>query len=231
MKHLMGLGFAGLLGIVAAGLNWAWIAGLATPDECVAVKTEVEIGEELDDEDLVAVPVPGNRETLRKSFIPWQNRAVLFGTNANRDYVAGDIVFHRDIQPPAENSQWEVIGPFKLISVGERFKERNVDALDSTRTDGNNLTIAVDANFDARTRKLLEVIRTDRDGDQEQPAIVAVQVLPSNARTLQLSQQLQNSRQSDVVYQTVSLDGIANVPSVLLAGDMIRFVLPANRKY
>ncbi len=231
MKHLMGLGFAGLLGVVAAGLNWVWIAGLATPDQFVAVKSDVTIGQKLNDEDLISVPVPGNRETLRKSFIPWQNRAVLFGTNANRDYVAGDIVFHRDLQAPAENSQWDVIGPFKLISVGERFKERNVDALDSTRTDGNNLTIAVDANFDARTRKLLEVIRTDRNGDEQQPAIVAVQVLPSNSRTLQLSQQLQNAGQTDVVYQTVSLEGIANVPSVLLAGDMIRFVLPANKKY
>lgn len=227
MKHLMGLGIAGLLGVVAAGLNWVWISGLAMPDDYVAVQSDIVIGNELTEDDLMAVPVPGQREKLRKSFIPWQNRAILFGTTANRDYVAGDVIFHRDILAPVEDSQWDVIGPFKLISVGERFKERANDELDYARTDGNTLTIAVDGNFDARTKKLLEVIRTDRNSAQEQPAIVAVQVLPSN----QSGAQVQPAESQNVVYQTVSLDGIANVPSVLLAGDMIRFVIPARPKY
>ncbi len=121
-----------------------------------------------------------------------------------------------------------MIGPFKLISVGERFKERTVDELDYTRTDGNNLTIAVDANFEERTRKLLEVIRTDRSDDQQAaPKIVAVQVLPSNQRRGSVFP----SESQNVVYQTVSLDGITNVPRVLLAGDMIRFVVPACPRY
>lgn len=228
MKHLMGLGLAGLLAIVAAGLNLFWISGLATPDEFVAVSSDVSIGDELGESDLVAVPIPGNRDSLRASFIPWRDRAILFGTAAMRDYVEGDVVFHRDILPPAESSQWEVIGPFKLISVGERFKERTVDELDYTRTDGNNLTIAVDANFEERTRKLLEVIRTDRSDDQQAaPKIVAVQVLPSNQRRGSVFP----SESQNVVYQTVSLDGITNVPRVLLAGDMIRFVVPACPRY
>ena len=227
MKHLMGLGFAGLLGVVAAALNWLWISGLATPDDFVAVKSDVAIGEQLSEEDLIALPIPGNLESLRQSYIPWKNRAVLFGTNANRDYVAGDVVFHRDIQAPIENSQWDVIGPFKLISVGERFKERSDDELEYARTDGNNLTIAVDANFDARTKRLLEVIRSDRNSDEQQPAIVAVQVLPSSRR----GGPVPSAETQDVVYQTVSLDGIANVPRVLLEGDMIRFVIPARPKY
>ncbi|MFK7769464.1 MAG: hypothetical protein AB8B55_19780 [Mariniblastus sp.] len=230
MKHLMGLGFAGLLGVIAAGLNWAWISGLATPDEYVAIGSDISIGEELDEEDLIAIPVPGNREDLRSAFIPWTDRAILFGASANRDYVAGDVVFHRDILAPVENSQWDVVGPFKLISVGERFKERTVDELDYTRTDGNTLTIEVDANFDERTKRLLEIIRTDRDDDQRAGKIVAVQVLPSNELNL-LNERLQNSKPQNVVYQTVSLDGIANVPRVLLAGNMIRFVVPARPKY
>ncbi len=227
MKHMMGLGFAVLLGFAAAGLNWVWISGLATPDDYVALKTDMALGEEVTEQDLMAVPVPGDRDRLRESLIPWQNRAILFGTNANRDYQAGDIVFHRDILPPAENSQWDVIGPFKLISVGERFKVRSDDGIDYARTDGNNLTIAVDANFDARTKKLLDVIRTDRGADQQQPAIVAVQVLPSNQR----DGQFQIADPPNVVYQTISLDGIANVPRVLLAGEMIRFVVPARPDY
>ncbi len=230
MKHLMGLGFAVLLGVIAAGLNWAWISGLATPDDYVAIKSDISIGEELDEEDLIAIPVPGKREDLRSAFIPWTDRAILFGATANRDYVAGDVVFHRDILAPAENSQWDVIGPFKLISVGERFKERTIDELDYMRTDGNTLTIAVDANFDERTRRLLEVIRTDRTDEQHVAKIVAVQVLPPNQST-QIGERTQNPEPQNVVYQTVSLDGIANVPRVLLAGNMIRFVVPARPKY
>ncbi len=227
MKHLMGLGLAALLGLVAAGLNWVWLSGLATPNEFVAVGTDISAGDPIEEEDLVAVPIPGRDESLRKSFVPWQNRAILLGTQAHRDYVAGDVVFHRDIQPPDEDSHWDVIGPFKLISVGERFKERSDDELDYARTDGNNLTIAVDADFDGRTRKLLDVIRPDRGGDEGQLPIVAVQVLPS----AQPNGRLQVAEPKQVVYQTVSLDGIANVPRVLLEGDRIRFVVPARPKY
>ncbi len=227
MKQLMGLGLAALLGLIAAGLNWFWISGLATPDEFVAVATDISAGDVIGEDDLLAVPVPGNSETLRQAFIPWVNRAVLFGAPAHRDYLEGDIVLYRDIQPPADASRWDVIGPFQLISVGERFKQRNGDEFDTARTDGNNLTIAVDANFDERTRKLLEVIRTDRNTELASPAIVAVQVLPATARTATDP----TTQRDNVVYQTVSLDGIANVPRVLLEGDMIRFVIPARSTY
>lgn len=227
MKHLMGLGLAGLLGVVAAGLNWIWISGLALPDEYVAVSSDVDFGEELNEDELVAVPIPGDRDQLRESFIPWENRAILFGSNANRGYTAGDVVFHRDIVAPDEDSRWSVIGPFKLISVGERFKVRSGDELDDSRTDGNTVTIAVDASFDSKTKKLLEVIRSDTPRDQKQQEIVAVQVLPTNPT----GGQILASSSKEVVYQTVSLEGIANVPGVLLAGDMIRFVVPSRSQY
>lgn len=227
MKHLMGLALAGLLGLIAAGINWFWISGLATPDEFVAAASDIAVGEPMTEENLVAIPIPGQDEVLRQAYVPWQNRAILFGIKANRDYVAGDVVFHRDIERPDDGSNWDVVGPFKLISVGERFKERTGEEFDYARTDGNNLTIAVDAEFDARTRKLLEVIRPDRNRDDEQPPIVAVQVLPSN----QANGRLQSAEPEQTVYQTVSLDGIANVPRVLLEGDMIRFVIPARPRY
>lgn len=227
MKHLMGLGLAGLLGIVAAGLNWLWISGLAIPESYVAVNADLESGESISRSDLVAVPIPGNQDQLRESFVPWNDRAILFGTIAKRNYIAGDVVFYRDIVEPETESQWDVIGPFKLISVGERFKERSDDELDSSRTDGNTVTIAVNAKFDDRTRKLLDVIRSDADRSGEPTEIVAVQVLPVN----QSQGRITSSDSDNIVYQTVSLEGIANVPSVLLAGDMIRFVVPQQHSF
>lgn len=226
MKHLMGLGFATLLGIVAAGLNWVWLAGLARPDNFVGVKSVIEAGTEIGDDDLVSVPVPGDREELRKSLVPWEDRAILFGVKASRNYREGDVVLHRDLKTPTEESHWDVIGPFKLISVGERFKDRRDDDLESTRTDGNNLTIAVDAKFDERTKRLLQVIAPNASATDE-PKIVAVQVLPSNQSRVTPK----STAPQDIVYQTVSLEGIANVPRVLLAGDMIRFVIPARPRY
>ena len=53
--------------------------------------------------------------------------------------------------------------------------------------------------------------------------IIAVQVIPKNEASS--TAKLDNK---NVVYQTVSLDGIENVPRVLLEGDVVRFVVPAN---
>ena len=224
----MSLGFALFLGVLAAALNWIWISGLARPDEFVATRHAVAAGDELTADSLIAVPVPGDAEQLRKSLIPFEHRAILYGTKASRDYSTGDVVFQRDMLEPEETSEWEVIGPFQLISVGERFKRTTPDdAPEYSRTDGNTLTIAVDANFDARTRRLLDVISSRRDGGRSAAGILEVQILAPGADaggTL-------TAQPRDVVYQTVSLEGIANVPRVLLEGDMIRFVVPARPGY
>ena len=199
---------------------------MALPDEFVSLSLDVESGETITRDDLEAVPIPGDTDALRKAFIPWKDRAILFGATSNRDYLKGDVVLYRDIVEPEDASQWKVIGPFKLISVGERFKERSNDEFDDSRTDGNTVTIAVDANFDEQTKKLLEVIRSGADGDREEPEIVAVQILPATQQSGRIT-----SSGKEVVFQTVSLEGIANVPTVLLAGDMIRFVVPKRRGY
>ena len=118
-----------------------------------------------------------------------------------------------------------MLGPFKLISVGERFKSAGSAEPDAQASEGgNNVTIAVSSNFDERTRRLLDIIDPSRVGDSTKQAmrIVAVQVIPKNE--LSPSAKLDDK---NVVYQTVSLDGIENVPRVLLEGDVVRFVVPA----
>ena len=92
------------------------------------------------------------------------------------------------------------------------------------------MTIALDANFDDKTRRLLDVINPQPDSIDEEDSlhIVAVQVVPSESNGGLASSQPTNE---NIVYQTVSLEGIANVPRVLLEGDMIRFVIPAETIY
>ena len=79
-------------------------------------------------------------------------------------------------------------------------------------------------NFDERTRRLLEIIDPNRrgSGGKSDLRIVAVQVIPKNESPAAVQDD------KNVVYQTVSLDGIENVPRVLLEGDVVRFVVPAS---
>ncbi|MEM7313629.1 MAG: hypothetical protein AAF497_10810 [Planctomycetota bacterium] len=223
MNNLVTFSLALILGVVAAGMNWFWIESQSSPDEYVAIKKGIEAGDTITEKNLVAIPVPGSNDRLRKSLIPFSNRAILFGLDATRDYEAGDVVLQRDIQAPDNANEWEYIGPFRLISVGERFSR---DDQYASRSNDHNVTIAVDANFDEKTRKLLNVISPDRTASSsDNTKIAAVQVAPSRGT------QPKTRNTGNIVYQTVSLQGVAHVPRVLLEGDMIRFVVRGKPVY
>jgi hypothetical protein len=225
MSHVAKLSIAVVLALAAAVLNAMWLSAEKKPPVFVAAAADLAAGQDITDAMLTAVPVPGDFDRLRAALIPYANRAILLGMKTPRSYIRGDMFFQRDIKAPLELAQFEVLGPFRLISVGARFKqtetgqeESNVDA------SGDNVTIAVSANFDERTRRLLEIIDPNRrSGAGSAKRIVAVQVIPKE------EQPLGNlADEKNIVYQTVSLQGIENVPRVLLEGDVIRFVTPAE---
>lgn len=225
MSHVAKLSIAVALALLAAGLNAMWLSAAKRPPTFTAVSINVPAGQKIVDEMLTSVPVPGDANTLSQSLIPYGSRAILFGVPASRDYTAGDMVFQRDLQAPRELTKFEILGPFQLISVGERFKSPGDDQLNDQGSEGgNNVTIAVSSKFDERTRRLLEIIDPSRRRSNEKQAarIVAVQVIPKNEQTA-----ADKVDDKNVVYQTVSLDGIENVPRVLLEGDVVRFVVPA----
>lgn len=226
MSHVAKLSIAVVLALLAAGLNAMWLSAEKRPAEFTALAVDLPQGKPISDEVLTSVPVPGDSDKLRESLIPYSSRAILFGVPASRNYIAGDVVFQRDLQAPHELSKFEVLGPFKLISVGERFKS-GTDAENAAASEGgNNVTIAVSANFDERTRRLLEIIDPSRRSSTIMPSqrIIAVQVIPKNEQTSADAK----VDDKNFVYQTVSLDGIENVPRVLLEGDVVRFVVPAG---
>jgi len=225
MSHVAKLSIAVVLALLAAGLNAMWLSAAKSPPTFTAVSINLPAGQQITDDALMSVPVPGDADKLRESLIPYASRAILFGVPASRDYTAGDVVFQRDLQAPLELSKFEVLGPFQLISVGERFKSPTAEQEAQASEGGNNVTIAVNANFDERTRRLLEIIDPSRRGTSTNPSqrIVAVQVIPKNELTA-----ADKPSDKNVVYQTVSLDGIENVPRVLLEGDVVRFVVPAT---
>ena len=225
MSHFSKLSLAVGLAIFAAVLNAMWLSAKQQPPLFVAAAGDMPMGSEITDEMLLAMPVPGNAETLRASLIPYGNRAILLGQMTSRDYVAGDMFFQRDVQAPRDVAKFEVLGPFKLISVGERFKQpENTEDEGQFSGSGNNITIAVSADFDERTRRLLEIVDPNRESrnTQKSAKIVAVQILPADQQSPEIA------KEANVVYQTVSLDGIESVPRVLLAGEVIRFVIPVS---
>ena len=226
MSHVAKLSIAVVLALLAAGLNAMWLSAEKRPPQFVAAGANLAAGQEITDALLTSVPVPGDSQRLRESLIPYGGRAILFGLRAPRNYLRGDMIFQRDIQAPLELAEFEVLGPFRLISVGERFNNPDPERAEgAVGSSGNNVTIAVSADFDERTRRLLEIIdpaQRARRGNRAR-RIVAVQVIPKNEQptTAKIDE-------SKVVYQTVSLNGIENVPRVLLEGDVIRFVVPVS---
>jgi hypothetical protein len=225
MSHLAKLSLAIVLALGAAALNAMWLSAEKRPATFVAARSDLKTGREITDEALTAVPVPGDVEKLREALISYDERAILLGLKASRDYTRGDMFFQRDIVAPLEPQRFEVLGPFRLISVGSRFKQAESGQEDNnTGATGENVTIAVSSSFDERTRRLLEIIDPNRSASRDRaPRIVAVQVIPKEQQP-----PAELSDEKDIVYQTVSLQGIENVPRVLLEGDVIRFVIPAS---
>src|SRR5262245_58477033 len=122
MSHVGKLSLAVGLAFAAAALNAMWMTAAKRPPTFTAAAADLPAGQPIDDSMLMEVPVPGDADKLRESLIPYANRAILMAMKAPRPYVRGDMFFQRDIQAPLEQAQFEVLGPFRLISVGERFK-------------------------------------------------------------------------------------------------------------
>ena len=223
MSNVTKLSLAFVLALAAAALNAMWLSAQKKPTTYVAAAEDFAAGQVITADMLAPVPVPGNPEALRASLIPFDSRAILLGMKTSRIYIRGDMFFQRDIQAPKELAKFELLGPFRLIGVGSRFTEPN-SKQDESQLDasGNNITIAVNANFDERARRLLQIIDPGRSENRAM-RIIAIQVVPKEEQTA-----VTTTDDKNVVYQTVQLDGIANVPRVLLAGDVIRFVIPAS---
>jgi hypothetical protein len=222
MSNVTKLSLAVVLALAAAALNAMWLNAEKKPTMYVAAAGDLPAGQQITEGILAPVPVPGDPDHLRKSLIPFGSRSILLGMTASRNYIHGDMFFSRDIKAPQELAAFEVLGPFKLISVGSRFTQANGKPDESVDAGGNNITIALNAGFDERARRLLQIIDPGK-GANRTTRIIAVQVIPKEE---QGAAPLPDDK--NVVYQTVQLDGIANVPRVLLAGDVIRFVIPAS---
>ncbi len=227
MKHLTRLIIAIFLGLAAAGVNSVYLSHQKTMPLYVGAKTNIAESGSVTEETLLPVAVPGSAAVVSKSFIPWGKRSVLLGTSAIRKFRAGDLFLYRDIQTAESDSNWEILGPYRVVGVGSNFKD---DLLQKQKISGggNNITIEVNADFDEKTDRLLQIINPARDATT--PQIAYVQSVPK-AEVELAEKALRDTAGGRYIHQTISLRGIEYDPTVVISGAVIRFVLPASKAY
>ena len=222
MNNLTKLAIAIVLAGAAAATNMAWLQQQKTPPMYVGANVNLAPGTVITNESLMPVPIPGDPERIKKSFIPYHDRSVLFGSKAQRHYGAGDMFLYRDMRVPAKRSNWNVLGPFRIVGVGGAFKAKSLNEK-QIGGGGNNVTLAVSNELKGELNRLLHVLNNGTK-------IVAVQVIPSTQVEL-TKQALKETESDEYVHQTISLSGIESIPTVLYDGEVIRFILEGAPRY
>ena len=234
MGDIFKIGIAGVLALVAAGGNYYWLqAQKSSGFTGIKVKENMSLGKPFSTKQLEPVAIPGDPAELKKTFIPWSKKALIENMPSNKAYSAGDLLLQQDLAISQPN--WKPLGPFRLISVGERVRAG------SRFTEGrgeNSVTIEAtlddEGNYDAKTLRLLDIIAAQSDRDSGL-AIVAIQLDPTPDSELTDPSDL-----DDVLMETeeeviqlgsnkrgiiIPLNDVENIPEVLARGSYISFVI------
>lgn len=254
MNNVAKLGLAVFIAIAAGILNMVFLASRAKPTEYLALgDVALRAGERFPSQDgsYKKLLLPSSNASMNKSLVLYSDRAIVFGLAASRDFVSDDPIFFRDIADAVP--QYETLGPFTLLSVGERL----TGTVETDRSSRGASVITVEPIWEMKgdqfvtnekgdrvygeaTRKLLQIVEAQRQSGERGAAshlkIVAIEPRPSvrNAKALSASANgtasLSNS--PELIRQTeraiiVPVDRVATIPEVLQVGTGIAFVVPA----
>ncbi len=106
MKGLTGLVIAGALGVLAVGVNMAYLHNKTKNIDTVqfvGIKSgqAIQTGEVIRKEFLEPVPIPTNRaESLKEYVYLWADRGTISGTPATRLYRGGELLLLADYRTP-----------------------------------------------------------------------------------------------------------------------------------
>ena len=239
MGHLVKLMLALALGVVAAAVNWLWLSARVEPDKFVGAAKDLERGETLTPELLKPIEIPGNTKRLRETFIPYEERSILSGRKTTRAFVAGDVFFYRDLEPPEASMAHEELGPFRLLSVGSNYTA-SVEGAGAVSgaggSDADTIAIAVPWPYDEKTERLMKLRdqQNRRPADAEElnkprAAIVGLHLLPSSSPPTAVASDpntpIDLKLKPNERGAFISLRGVENVPRVLLSGQEISFAI------
>jgi hypothetical protein len=238
MGHLLKLLLALSLGVVAAAVNWLWLSSQVEPEQFVSASKAIEAGEPIQEDLLKPIGIPGNAKRLRETFIPWEERFVLFGRQVPRAFEPGDLVFYRDLQPPEASMTHEELGPFRLLSVGSNYAA----SVEGAQTPGGGggsdsdiIAIAVPWPYDDKTERLMKLrdqqnLPNPEGTDENKPraVIVGLHLLPSSGPVSSASdttEAIDLKLKPNERGAFISLRGVENVPRVLLTGQEVSFAI------
>jgi hypothetical protein len=196
MNNLVKILIAAGLGAVAFVLNLIILNSGPKPSSFAVAAKAISRDHKIGDADVSSVPVPGDPAELSKTFIPFTSEGMgqILGVSATRDYQAGDPILRRDL--PTSAPPVDVLGPFRLLSVGE---ELIADSDGAAHGNGRDNTVTVAAKVrqtaskvkggsgrfefeDPMTLKLLQIVDALRNqrlgGRDSRLRIVSVVLLP-----------------------------------------------------
>lgn len=145
MKSLMRVGVAIILAGLAGVLNAVYLyQSQPKPSQYVAFRLELKRGEPITADHLVPLGIPGNPDSLKRAFIPWNDRTLLLQLVPVRNFNPGDVVLNRDVdEAQAVASRKLELLKFRVVAVGDKFKRQSgTDSLNSSGG-SNRVTIVV----------------------------------------------------------------------------------------
>lgn len=104
MKGIQGLVVAGLLGLLAAGLNWIYLEShtrAMVGDRFIGIGQPLKLGEVIQEQHLEPVEIPARyAEKLKHYVFLYQDLPTAVGIRATRDYEGGELLLRQDYRTP-----------------------------------------------------------------------------------------------------------------------------------
>ncbi len=157
------------LAILSAVANFFWLQSQKPQlSNYLAFATDVKKGKKIDPSDLKPISLP-KESNVNGVFLPYSNIGLLLGVNASRDYKANELVTNDVVTTTNEPPQYDVLGPFRLISVDSKIIGVYNDD-NKAEVSGNAVTIAVNytggnsenSGFNSNTRRLLQIVERSK---------------------------------------------------------------------
>jgi hypothetical protein len=237
-NSLLRLGIAVVLAVAAGLGNYLYMTMRTAPTKFVRFSKEVGLGEVIDNDTMLSeIAISGDASQLKKSLLPWDERENIVGQKASRVFEKDSLALKQDFL--GKGPQWRVLGPFKLLSVGERIRGSEQGGFSEGR-DSQTITIAAEIKkeegreiFSPQMQELLEVLYRSEDAKNTIGKIVAVQLYPSDASELGsvsegLDEDIANRKlplgpnERGII---VPLKDVESIPEVLVRGVQVGFVV------
>jgi len=232
-NSLLRLGIAVVLAVAAGLGNYLYMTMRTAPAKFVRFSKDVGLGELIDKDSMLSeVAISGDAAQLKKSLIPWGEVENIVGQKASRAFEKDSLALKQDFL--GKGPQWRVLGPFKLLSVGERIRGSEQGGF-SEGSGGQTITIAAEVEkegdrevFSSQLQELLDVLYRSEEAKNSIGKIVAVQIYPSEPNSIS-EEIISESRTLPLGPNEraiiVPLKDVESIPEVLVRGVQVGFVV------